>query len=30
MYEPFRSNVDELAAWLGRDLSMWDPAVAAR
>ncbi len=30
MYEPFRSNVDELAAWMGRDLSMWDPAVAAR
>ena len=26
LYDSFRGNVDELAAWMGRDLSAWDPA----
>jgi len=27
-YEQLRGGVDELAQWLGRDLSFWDPAVS--
>jgi len=29
-YENLRENINELAGWLGRDLSSWDPAVADR